>query len=229
MTTPTFHVLGFSPSTVSMLVETVVRLHGPATVYVIRNMEMASPVPAYGVDGVSISLEEHASWDFSKPLRPLIGVYRPRIKESVSAFFEVRYGVRVGSYRRLIHPAAELATTAELGAGVTVQPQSVLAPYCEVGALATINRSVSVGHHTVIGDLCTLNPGVNVAGRCHLGTGVTVGMGANVLDGVTIGEHSVVGAGALVTGDLPANVLAVGLPATVVRQLGRDDSRSDES
>jgi maltose O-acetyltransferase len=37
---------------------------------------------------------------------------------------------------------------------------------------------------------------------------------------VTIGENTVVGAGAVVTRDLPANVVAVGNPARVVRQIG---------
>ena len=48
---------------------------------------------------------------------------------------------------------------------------------------------------------------------------VWIGGGAIVLAGVTIGENSVVGAGAVVTRDVPANVVAVGNPARVVREL----------
>jgi maltose O-acetyltransferase len=40
-----------------------------------------------------------------------------------------------------------------------------------------------------------------------------------VLPGVTIGRNTVVGAGAVVTKDLPANVVAVGNPARVVRTI----------
>ena len=40
-----------------------------------------------------------------------------------------------------------------------------------------------------------------------------------VCPGVTIGENTVVGAGAVVTKDLPANVVAVGNPARVIRHL----------
>ena len=43
--------------------------------------------------------------------------------------------------------------------------------------------------------------------------------GVIVLPGVTIGENTVVGAGAVVTKSLPANVLAVGNPARVVREI----------
>jgi maltose O-acetyltransferase len=51
-----------------------------------------------------------------------------------------------------------------------------------------------------------------------IGDNVWLGGGVIVLPGVTIGENTVVGAGAVVTRDLPANVVAVGNPARVVRQ-----------
>ncbi len=52
-----------------------------------------------------------------------------------------------------------------------------------------------------------------------IGDNVWLGGGVIVLPGVSIGENTVVGAGAVVTEDLPANVLAVGNPARVVRSL----------
>lgn len=48
---------------------------------------------------------------------------------------------------------------------------------------------------------------------------VWLGGGAIVLPGVTIGANSVIGAGAVVTKDVPANVVAVGNPAKVIRRL----------
>ena len=48
---------------------------------------------------------------------------------------------------------------------------------------------------------------------------VWLGGGVIVLAGVTIGENSVIGAGAVVTRDIPANVVAVGNPARVIRHL----------
>ncbi|HEY0000074.1 MAG TPA: sugar O-acetyltransferase [Actinoplanes sp.] len=52
-----------------------------------------------------------------------------------------------------------------------------------------------------------------------IGDNVWLGSGAIVLPGVTIGENTVVGAGAVVTRDLPANVVAVGNPARVIRTI----------
>jgi maltose O-acetyltransferase len=52
-----------------------------------------------------------------------------------------------------------------------------------------------------------------------IGDNVWLGSGAIILPGVTIGENSVVGAGSVVTRDLPANVVAVGNPARIIRTL----------
>jgi len=52
-----------------------------------------------------------------------------------------------------------------------------------------------------------------------IGDNVWLGGGAIVLPGVTIGDNTVVGAGSVVTRDLPADVVAVGNPAQVVRTL----------
>lgn len=51
----------------------------------------------------------------------------------------------------------------------------------------------------------------------RLGDNVWLGAGAKVMDGVAIGSDVVVGAGAVVTTDLPDRVVAVGVPARVVR------------
>jgi maltose O-acetyltransferase len=52
-----------------------------------------------------------------------------------------------------------------------------------------------------------------------IGDNVWLGGGVIVCPGVTIGKNTVVGAGAVVVRELPANVLAVGNPAKVIREL----------
>ncbi|MCP3819750.1 hypothetical protein NLX86_17095 [Streptomyces sp. A3M-1-3] len=52
-----------------------------------------------------------------------------------------------------------------------------------------------------------------------IGDNVWLGGGVVACPGVTIGENTVVGAGAVVTRALPANVVAAGNPARVIREL----------
>lgn len=52
-----------------------------------------------------------------------------------------------------------------------------------------------------------------------IGNNVWLGGGAIVLPGVTIGDNSIIGAGSVVTKDIPANVIAVGNPTRIVRNL----------
>jgi galactoside O-acetyltransferase len=58
---------------------------------------------------------------------------------------------------------------------------------------------------------------VNI-GRC-----CWIGAGAIILPGVTIGDNTVIGAGSVVTNDIPANVVAVGNPCRVMREIGEKD------
>jgi maltose O-acetyltransferase len=88
-----------------------------------------------------------------------------------------------------------------------------------------------------IGDDCQIGPHVQLLTPTHpvdpqprrdkleaaqpivIGDNVWLGGGVIVCPGVTIGENSVIGAGSVVTRDVPANVVAVGNPARVIREI----------
>ena len=57
----------------------------------------------------------------------------------------------------------------------------------------------------------------------HIGNNVWIGAGAVVLPGVKIGDNTVIGAGSVVTKDIPSNVVAVGNPCRVLREINERD------
>lgn len=80
-----------------------------------------------------------------------------------------------------------------------------------------------IGHQVVIAtlnhDLMPERRASMIPAKVTLGRNVWVGAHATILPGVTIGDNSVVAAGAVVTKDVPANCVAAGVPASVVKRL----------
>ena len=54
----------------------------------------------------------------------------------------------------------------------------------------------------------------------HVEKNVRIGSGVQIMPGITIGDSSVIGACSVVTKDIPANVVAVGNPCRILRQIG---------
>ncbi len=94
-----------------------------------------------------------------------------------------------------------------------------------------------------VGDDCMFAPNVVIATSGHpvlpilrehnyvynipvrIGRNVWVGSGVQILPGVSIGDNSVIGAGSVVTNDIPANVIALGVPCRVIREIGEHDKK----
>lgn len=57
------------------------------------------------------------------------------------------------------------------------------------------------------------------SGRVRIGNNVSFGQNVMILKGVTIGDNCFIGAGSIVTKDIPANSIAVGIPCRVVMSL----------
>lgn len=103
--------------------------------------------------------------------------------------------------------------------------------YCNFGCTILDVAKVTIG------DNCMLAPNVQIYTATHpvdaalrisgveygydvtIGNNVWIGGGSIICPGVTIGDNTVIGAGAVVTKSLPANVVAVGNPAKVIRTI----------
>jgi acetyltransferase-like isoleucine patch superfamily enzyme len=90
-----------------------------------------------------------------------------------------------------------------------------------------IGNDVWTGHHVYITDQnhgyenldLPISQQVMPERPVSVGDGSWLGHGTIVLPGATIGRHVVVGANSVVTGDLPDNCVAAGVPARVIKQL----------
>lgn len=120
-------------------------------------------------------------------------------------------------FAAVVHPSAVIAEGVEIGPGSVVMAGAILNPGVRVGAHCIVNTGAIVEHDCELGDYATVSPGASLGGGVRLGEGCVVGIGATVLHGRAIGDHTVAGAGALVTKDLPAGVVAYGVPAKVIR------------
>ena len=57
----------------------------------------------------------------------------------------------------------------------------------------------------------------------HIGKNVWLGGDVKILAGVSIGDNTIIGAGSIVTKDIPSNVVAVGNPCKVIREITDKD------
>lgn len=119
----------------------------------------------------------------------------------------------------VIHPSVQSSPWVRFAEGCIVCAGNILTVQIEVGAHTIINLACTVGHDTTIGRLVTLSPGVNVSGHVTIDDGAFIGSGAVIIEKIRIGSGSVIGAGSVVTKDIPPKVVAVGVPARVVKQL----------
>ena len=98
--------------------------------------------------------------------------------------------------------------------------------YANFGLTLVDDTHIYVGDHTMLGP--PIEPGLREKGYqfnmpVRIGKNCWIGAGAVILPGVTIGDNVVIGAGSVVTKDIPDNVVAVGNPCRVLREVGEQD------
>jgi sugar O-acyltransferase (sialic acid O-acetyltransferase NeuD family) len=122
-----------------------------------------------------------------------------------------------------VHPRAWVSASASLGAGTVVKAGATIDPDVSVGANTIVGAGVTIGHGCRIGAGVLLSGGVDLAGLVTVGDGAWIGTGSKVKDRVCIGAGALVGTGSVVVDDIPAEVVAYGVPARVQRARGQND------
>jgi sugar O-acyltransferase (sialic acid O-acetyltransferase NeuD family) len=113
----------------------------------------------------------------------------------------------------VVHPAAVVHPSVELGAGTVVFAGATIQPDTWIGRHSIVNTGASVDHDCRLGDFVHVAPGARLGGGVVVGEGALMGIGSCVVPGVTVGPWATVGAGAAVVRDVAAGATVVGVPA----------------
>ena len=195
--------LGFTPSAIVLNTPEVVR---PRTKSIYDRIKLLDQPPRV------IQMDQFSPQDGECYFLGTTAAGREELAEEV----RTRFGIR---FCTLLHPAAWLSPHCTIADGVYVSAHSSIGPGAEIGEHVFVGAKVHIGHDTVVGPYSRLLSGCNVAGHVQVGYGVTVGMGATIIEELEIGPEAFIAAGAVVIKDLPARVMAAGVPARYRKSL----------
>lgn len=112
-----------------------------------------------------------------------------------------------------------------------VSDRAIIGEGCFVGKMAIVNSCASIGNNVVINTKsliehgCTVGDHANISTNTTINGDVVVGEGTVLYSGVTVigqrsvGNWSIIGAGAVVTNNISDRVVAVGVPAKVIKEI----------
>jgi acetyltransferase-like isoleucine patch superfamily enzyme len=185
----------------------------------------------------SVSLRKISKF-LKKPLlaAPLINAQlrirgAARLPLSVRLVGDIRLGgggqIEFGQGVSLVGNVVPIEIVSHEGARVSIGDHT----FINYGSSILAHKQVKIGHHCLLGHYTVIvdNNEFSIDHRdvvpssapVTIGDHVWIGSMVTVLPGVSIGQHAAIGAGSVVTKDIPANCLAVGNPARVVRQFGK--------
>jgi len=201
---------------IAWLVETIAAESTPSEVvfFIDDNPELQGTV----VNGIPIvSLQD--AWKRCPTARIVGGVGAPDIRQAMME----RAATTGFETTTLIHPRVEMSRHVDIGEGTVICAGNIITTNIRIGRQVQLNNDCTIAHDTVLEDYATLAPGVHISGgvvlgeRCYLGTGVTV-IDGSIDEPLVIGHDAIIGAGACVTRSLEPGVVAVGVPAKVIKR-----------
>ena len=148
-------------------------------------------------------------------------------------------GARIGTGTKVWHfchvmPGAEIGRDCSLGQNVVVMPGTRIGDNVKIQNNVSVYEGVVLEDEVFCGPSCVFTnvstPRSHVSRKAEYATtlvrrGASIGANATIVCGVTLGEYAFIGAGAVITSDVPAYALMVGVPARRVGWMCRCGER----
>lgn len=133
--------------------------------------------------------------------------------------------LEIKNLKARIEPGAIIRDHVEIKDNAIIMMGAILNIGAQVGEGTMIDMGAVLGGRAIVKDRCHIGANAVLAGVIEpasatpviIENDVMVGAGAVILEGVHVGENAVIAAGAVVTSDVPANAIAAGVPARVIK------------
>ncbi len=144
--------------------------------------------------------------------KAIIAIGNNRIRQRLSKEIKHQFGI-------VTHPSATVQSKIVIGDGSVVFHHAVIQSSTKIGKHVIINTKASIDHDCTIEDFVHIAPNATLCGGISIGEGTLIGAGAVVLPNVKIGKWSIIAAGTIVINDVPDNVLVVGNPGKIKKNI----------
>lgn len=129
-----------------------------------------------------------------------------------------RYIQLVSNYQfsnfiNLIHPTAEVASTARIGTGNLLDGNAQLSPNIQLGNHCLLHKQVVIDTGAIVHDFVQIGPGSIIGEQVTLEENVLIGPGVTIIPGLHIGPGAQIGAGSVVLSNVKAKEKVLGNPA----------------
>lgn len=118
----------------------------------------------------------------------------------------------------VIDKSSIVSNMAKIGEGCFVGKMAIINSCATIGDNVVINTRSLVEHGCTVGNHANISTNTTINGDVVVGEGTVLYSGVTVIGQRLVGSWSVVGAGAVVTKNVGDNVVAVGMPARVIKE-----------
>ncbi|RKI46905.1 acetyltransferase [Clostridium paraputrificum] len=123
------------------------------------------------------------------------------------------------NFATVIHPDVFVHVSNSIGEGCIIYPGVIMTVDVKIGDHVIVSPKCGIGHNATIGDYVSLLWNVNVSGYDVIEKGCLIGSGATIIQNKKVGEGCIIGAGTIVIRNIESDKMAVGVPASIIKQL----------